>query len=286
MTSPPHHPAPLTGSEEPPQGRRREWLHEVIFEADTPAGKAFDVGLLIAIILSVITVMLDSVASIRAEHGKALYRAEWVFTILFTIEYVLRVATVRRPTAYMRSFFGIVDILSILPTYISVLIPGLQGLLVIRALRLLRVFRVLKLAHFLVEARMLAISLRGSARKIIIFLGVVLTLTIIMGTIMYLVEGADSGFTSIPISIYWAIVTMTTVGYGDIAPQSVLGQFIAGAVMILGYAIIAVPTGIVSAEMVAGARKNDPVSTKACQSCGAEGHAYDAQYCKFCSAKL
>jgi voltage-gated potassium channel len=262
----------------------RERIHEIIFEADTPAGKTFDVSLMLLIILSVLAVMLESTPSIAARYGNLLRAFEWVVTVLFTIEYVLRLYCVRRPARYARSFFGIVDVLAILPTYLSLIIPGAQSLLVIRALRLLRVFRVLKLVHFVGEASELVAALRASARKIIVFLGAVLTIVIIVGSMMYLIEGEESGFTSIPTSIYWAIVTMTTVGYGDIAPQTPLGKILASAIMIMGYGIIAVPTGIVSVELAGVVRKG--VSTKACPDCGAGSHALDAVHCKFCGAKL
>jgi voltage-gated potassium channel len=259
-------------------------LHEIIFEADTPAGKLFDVALIVAILASVVAVMLDSVASVRAVHGRFLVVAEWVFTILFTIEYVLRLATVGRPVRYARSFFGVVDLLAILPTYLSILLPGSQYLIVIRILRVLRVFRVLKLAQFILEANMLMRALRASSRKIIVFLFVVLTLVVIFGSAMYLIEGADSGFTSIPRGVYWAIVTLTTVGYGDISPKTAIGQSVAALVMIMGFAIIAVPTGIVTAEMY---RARDPrVSTQACPQCSAEGHEFGARFCKDCGAPL
>ena len=262
----------------------RATLHEIIFEADTPAGKAFDVSLMVLIILSVIAVMLESTASVAARYGEYLRAFEWIVTILFTIEYILRLYCVGRPVRYARSFFGIVDLLAILPTYLSLIIPGTQSLLVIRALRLLRVFRVLKLAHFVGEARELRAALRASARKIIVFLGAVLTIVIIVGSMMYLIEGEANGFTSIPTSIYWAIVTMTTVGYGDIAPQTALGKILASIIMIMGYGIIAVPTGIVSVELAGVVRKR--ITTQACPDCGAGGHAIDAVHCKFCGAKL
>ncbi len=263
----------------------RARLHEIIFEADTPLGKAFDVVLLIAIMLSVTAVCLESVVSIRQHHGVALRITEWTFTILFTVEYVLRLASVRRPLRYAVSFFGLVDLLSILPTYLSMLLPGAQSLLVIRALRFLRIFRVLKLAHFISEARTLKVALAHSGRKIIVFLGTVLTISLIIGALMYMIEGPGNGFTSVPESIYWTIVTMTTVGYGDIAPKTVLGKFLASFVMIMGYGIIAVPTGIVSVEM-ASAMKNQPISTQACPGCSRDGHMYDAKFCKFCGTKL
>jgi voltage-gated potassium channel len=262
----------------------RRKLHEIIFEADTPGGKAFDVALLLAILLSVAAVLLESVADIRVRHGAALRTVEWVFTILFTVEYILRLICVGRPTRYAMSFFGIVDFLAIVPTYLSVLLPGAQSLIVIRALRLLRVFRVLKLAHFVGEASMLRAALHASSRKIVVFLGTVLTLVLIIGALMYLIEGERHGFTNIPKSIYWAIVTMTTVGYGDIAPATVLGRFLASAVMIIGYGIIAVPTGIVTVEL-AGVRKRS-ISTQSCPDCAAEGHDADATFCKYCGARL
>lgn len=259
-------------------------LHEVIFEAETPAGKAFDVALLIAILVSVTAVVLESVAGIRARHGPMLRAVEWFFTILFTVEYALRLISVGRPMRYAVSFFGVVDLLAIVPTYLSLAIAGAQSLIVIRALRLLRVFRVMKLVHFVGEARMLGAALRASTRKIVVFLGTVLTLILIIGALMYLIEGEEHGFTNIPESIYWAIVTMTTVGYGDIAPATILGRMLASLVMITGYAIIAVPTGIVTVEM-AGARRRQ-ISTQACPQCATEGHDTDAVHCKYCGARL
>lgn len=266
--------------------RRR--LHEVIFEADTPAGKAFDVALLVAIVLSVTAVSLESVAPVRAAIGRDLRVAEWVFTGLFTVEYVLRLISVGRPVRYAASFFGVVDLLAIVPTYLSLVVPGSQSLLVIRALRLLRVFRVFKLAHLLTQADVLLAALRASRPKITVFLGVVLTVVLIAGAAMYLVEGEAHGFTSIPRSVYWAIVTMTTVGYGDIAPQTVLGQLLASILMVLGYGVIAVPTGIVSVELAAAERRHlhMTITTQCCPECAAEGHDPDARHCKFCGAAL
>ena len=274
-------------SDAPRTGSLRERLHTVIFEADTPLGKAFDVALLIAIVGSVVAVCLESVPDIRAEHGETLKRLEWGLTIAFTVEYLLRLLCVSRPLSYARSFYGVVDLLAILPTYASLFFAGTHSLAVIRALRLLRVFRVFKLGHFVREADMLYRALAASRRKILVFLGAVLTLVFILGTIMYLVEGGheESGFTSIPESVYWAIVTMTTVGYGDIAPVTVLGKFIASIVMISGYAIIAVPTGIVGVEM-ARASREVPITTQACPACSREGHAPDAVYCKYCASPL
>jgi len=262
----------------------RSRFHEVIFEADTREGKAFDLFLLVCIVLSVSAVLLESVTEIRQQYGTLLRVIEWFFTVLFTIEYVLRIASVGRPLRYIFSFFGLVDLLAIAPTYLSLVVAGTQSLSVIRALRLLRMFRVLKLAHFVGEAQLLKAALRASARKIIVFLGTVLTLVLFVGALMYLVEGGRNGFTSIPQSIYWAIVTMTTVGYGDIAPQTLLGKFLASAVMIIGYGIIAVPTGIVTVQL-AQARRGE-VSTQACPECSAEGHDPDAAFCKYCGSRL
>jgi len=262
----------------------RSRLHEIIFEADTAAGKTFDIVLLVLIILSVIAVMLESITSVAQQYGHWLRAFEWLITALFTVEYLLRLFCVGRPARYARSFFGVVDLLAILPSYLSLVIPGAQSLLVIRALRLLRVFRVLKLVQFVGEAHELRAALKASARKIIVFLGAVLTIVIIVGAMMYLIEGEANGFTSIPTSIYWAIVTMTTVGYGDIAPQTTLGKILASAIMILGYGIIAVPTGIVSVELAGVTRRT--ITARACPDCGATGHDHDAAHCKFCGARL
>ena len=263
---------------------RRETLHEIIFEADTPIGKAFDVALLVAIVASVVVVMLDSVKGIAADHRQLLTALEWGFTIFFTIEYVLRLSCVNRPARYATSFFGVVDLLAILPTYISLLIPGSQALIVIRALRLLRIFRVFKLARYVGESAVLMEALRASRAKITVFLLSVATIVLVIGSAMYLIEGEQSGFTSIPRSVYWAIVTMTTVGYGDIAPQTPQGQFLAALVMILGYGIIAVPTGIVTAELTS--RRDGRVSTQACPACGTSDHATNARFCKHCGEAL
>ena len=262
----------------------RTRLHEIIFEADTPGGKLFDVLLILSIVISVILVMLDSVSSIRQSYGMLLYAGEWFFTILFTIEYALRLYSVGRPFAYATSFFGLVDLMAILPSYLSLIFPGTHYLLVIRILRVLRIFRVLKLAQYLGEINVLSRALLASRRKITVFLFVVLTLVVIFGSLMYLIEDPENGFTSIPRSIYWAIVTLTTVGYGDISPQTGLGQAISAVIMIIGYAIIAVPTGIVTAELSQTYKKS--VSTQACRRCSAEGHDPDAKHCKYCGAEL
>ena len=262
--------------------RRR--LHEIIFEADTKPGKIFDILLIISILLSVLLVLLDSVSSIHLKYGQAIYAGEWFFTILFSIEYILRLICVGRPLAYARSFFGIVDLLAILPTYLSILFPGSQYFMIIRLLRVVRIFRILKLVQFLKEAQLLAHALRASGRKIIVFLSAVVIIAILFGALMYAVEGEKNGFVSIPHSIYWAIVTLTTVGYGDISPSTPLGQMIATIIMILGYGIIAVPTGLVSAELVRNPMAN--LSTQACPQCAAEGHDSDAKFCKYCGAGL
>lgn len=268
--------------------RLRPWqrkVHEVIFEADTFAGKLFDILLLIAILLSVATVMLESVPEYGTKYHTFFVRTEWTFTILFSIEYVARLLSISRPIHYIFSFYGIVDLLSIIPTYLGLFVPGnSHSLTVIRSLRLLRVFRILKLGQYLRDAQSLVTALKHSRSKITVFLGAVMTSVIILGTIMYLVESPESGFTSIPRSIYWAIVTLTTVGYGDIYPSSDLGQFIAAIVMIMGYAIIAVPTGIVTNELIQ--LNPSKITTQACQHCSREGHTNDAIYCKYCGDKL
>lgn len=262
-------------------------IHEIVYEADTPAGRWFDIVLLWTILISIVVVMIESVPSIKNVYGAELETLEWIFTILFLIEYILRIISIQKPRNYIFSFYGIVDLLSILPTFLSLFIVGSQSLMVIRSLRLLRVFRILKLAHFIGEANILMKSLVASRAKIIVFLFSVLSLIFILGTIIYLIEGSvpDSDFTSIPRSLYWAIVTLTTVGYGDITPQTALGQFIASIIMITGYSIIAVPTGIVSAE-IAKHDKNERVSNQACINCSKEGHDTDAVHCKYCGEKL
>jgi voltage-gated potassium channel len=262
----------------------RALTNEIIFGHDTPAGKAFDVALIWFIILSVVVVMLESVETVRLQYGALLRQVEWGFTVVFTIEYVSRLWCVERPMRYARSFFGIVDLLAILPTYLSVLLPGGQALLTVRLLRLLRVFRVLKLAHHVAEAMVLMRALRASRDKLTVFIATILTMVVIMGSMMYLIEGAQNGFTSIPRSVYWAIVTLTTVGYGDIVPQTPIGQALAAVIMIMGYSIIAVPTGIVTVELSQEIRRLK--GGKACGGCGADGHDGDARYCRRCGEPL
>jgi voltage-gated potassium channel len=263
----------------------RARLHQIIFEADTRAGRAFDLGLLLAIVASVIVVMLESVASVRVHFGPELRVLEWAFTILFTVEYALRLFTVHRPLRYAVSVFGLIDLFAILPTYLSIFVPGAQSFLVIRLLRLLRIFRILKLGEYLRESRVLVDALRASRRKIQVFLLSTLTIVVVVGALMYVIEGEEHGFTSIPVSIYWAVVTLTTVGYGDLAPETPLGQGLAVLLMLTGYGIIAVPTGIVTAE-IARAASATPITAQACPACGLGAHEHDAVYCRKCGARL
>tara|TARA_R110002074_G_scaffold239136_1_gene410992 strand:- start:312 stop:1163 length:852 start_codon:yes stop_codon:yes gene_type:complete len=276
-----------------PEVKPRDWRdhwYEIIFEADTKAGKAFDVVLLVAILLSVLVIMLESVNSLDEDYNDEFHYAEWFFTILFTIEYVARIICARRPLRYIFSFYGIVDLLSILPTYIMNIAPGeTQRLGVIRALRLLRAFRIFKLAHMLSEASELRRAIWASRSKIAVFLATVVIAVVIEGATLHLIEeDKNSGFDSIPESMYWAIVTMTTVGYGDIAPVTPLGKFLAAIIMILGYSLIIVPTGIVSAELAHGGRGSEriKITTQVCPECMREGHDSNATFCKFCGARL
>lgn len=260
-------------------------LHKIIFESNTPGGKAFDIALLICILLSILIVMLDSSPALHLQYGRYFFIIEWCFTTLFTLEYLLRLIAVKRPLRYTFSFLGVIDLLALIPMYLSFVLAGAQSLLVLRVLRLLRIFRIFKLTHFLSEMSFLGTALKSSAKKISIFMLVVLAIVIILGSVMYLVESRETGFTSIPDSIYWAIVTITTVGYGDISPVTPLGKFIASIIMLIGYGIIAVPTGIITTEMalVARARKH---GTETCPGCGKEGHDADSVYCKYCGEKL
>ena len=273
----------------------RHKLHEIIYEADTPNGKIFDLTLIFLIVASVILVMLESVDEFDAKYHRTLYVLEWIITIFFTIEYIARIISIKKPLKYIFSFYGIIDLLSTIPLYLSYIFAGSQVLLAVRAFRLLRIFRILKLVKFIGEASQLSRALKASRTKIAVFIYVVLILSVIMGTIMYIIEGDEAGFTSIPRSIYWTIVTLTTVGYGDIAPQTNLGQFMATVIMILGYGIIAVPTGIVTSEINKEYRSGKPkigddnyvhVNTQACPSCAAEGHRDNAKYCYNCGHLL
>ncbi|WP_461630543.1 ion transporter [Labilibaculum euxinus] len=262
----------------------KDRLYEIIFEADTKSGKIFDIALLIVIILSILLVVLESVPSIERDYHDVLKLSEWLITGIFSLEYMLRIWIVQKPKAYIFSFYGIIDLLSVLPSYLGLVIVGTHGFMVIRALRLLRIFRILKLNRYIKEGAIIVRALRQSRIKISVFLFAVLTMVIIIGTIMYLIEGGENGFTSIPRGIYWAVVTLTTVGYGDISPTTSLGQFFASFVMIIGYAIIAVPTGIVTVEL--SKQNSKDASTQVCPNCLADNHTEDALYCNQCGKKL
>ncbi|MBV6494538.1 MAG: hypothetical protein LDLANPLL_02571 [Turneriella sp.] len=264
--------------------KNRARIHEIIYEADTRAGKAFDVALLIAILASVLVIMLDSVRALQEMFHLGFVILEWVFTILFTLEYALRLWCVNRPIKYVFSFYGLVDLISVLPTWAGLFFPQAHYLLSVRVLRMLRIFRIFKLANYLTQAEVLKQALIESRRKITVFLITVITIAVIVGSLIYIIEGEENGFTSIPRGIYWSIVTLTTVGYGDIAPKTGLGQALASIVMVMGYAIIAVPTGIVTAELTQ--LKLKKISTQVCPSCAAEGHDTDAKFCKDCGSKL
>jgi voltage-gated potassium channel len=268
----------------PPVAKWRRTLHEIIFEADTPIGKAFDIALIYAILISVLIVLLDSINSFHGKYGAYIALSEWFFTLLFTIEYLCRIVAVRAPKRYIFSFFGIVDLLSILPTYLSIILPGTHVLIVVRALRLLRLFRVLKMARYVEESNVLLRALAASRPKITVFVMSIISISVIVGSLMYLIEGPENGFTSIPVAMYWVIVTITTVGYGDISPQTPIGQMLASLLMIMAYGILAVPTGIITYELSKAADK--PVSTQACPFCGKDGHEVDATFCKYCGNNL
>jgi len=285
--------APLSYGE-PPPGLRRH-IYQIVFESDTKAGRRFDILLVILIVLSIIVVILDSVPTIRGHYETTTHVLEWVFTILFTLEYLARLLCVARPARYATGFFGVIDLLSVLPTYLSLFVPGAAGFLNIRILRLLRVFRIFKLALYIEEYTRLGEALKASGRKILVFLSVVLMAVLILGTAMYVVEGPEHGYTSIPMAMYWAVVTMTTVGYGDITPGTNLGKLLASFMMLLGWGILAVPTGIVTAEMTsqhfarrmaAGAGKDDDEGSHACAACGSAGNTAGARFCRDCGAAL
>jgi len=264
----------------------RKKLHEIIFEAETPAGKAFDIVLIILILITVLAVILESVSAIHSRFGTWLILIEWIITILFTIEYIVRIWTSPKPFRYISSFYGIIDFLAIIPTYLGVIFTGAMGFAVIRGLRLLRIFRILKITRYSNEGRIIIEALKASRVKILVFLFAVITIILIIGTMMYLIEGEYSGFTSIPASIYWTIVTLTTVGYGDMTPVSDFGKFIASFVMIIGYGIIAVPTGIVTFEIAASTRKLPEKKVKICPGCQNPHNDPDALFCKMCGKEL
>lgn len=262
----------------------RAKLHTIIFEAETPLGRIFDIGLLVAIVVSVLAVIFESVDAVKVRYGTILLALEWHFTFLFTIEYILRILCVKKRRQYIFSFYGLVDLLAIVPTYLSLVFGGIQSLLVIRGLRLLRLFRIFKLVRFSAEAEILLQAIRASRPKITVFVGSMLTIVVIMGSVMYLVEGSQAGFSSIPDGMYWAIVTLTTVGYGDIVPTTLMGKLISSVIMVMGYGLIAVPTGIVSVELAHASKLS--ISTITCPHCSKEGHELDALFCRFCGNKL
>lgn len=260
-------------------------MYIIIFEADTRLGRLFDLTLIWFILASVAVVLLDSMAPVHATYSTVLNRLEWGFTIIFSIEYIARLVCVRHPLRYAKSFYGVIDLLAVLPSYLAAMVPGLHSLLDVRVLRLLRLFRLLKLAHYVAEYSALSRAVAASRRKILVFLSFVLMVVLIMGTLMYVVEGPGNGFTSIPLSVYWAITTMTTVGFGDITPQTDLGRMIASVMMLLGWGTLAVPTGIVSAEFTAQRMLLEP-TTRTCHECLSEGHSPNARFCRDCGAEL
>ncbi|CAJ0779636.1 hypothetical protein LMG18090_01096 [Ralstonia mannitolilytica] len=268
----------------PESGWRARW-YTIIFEAETRAGRLFDLTLLGAILASVLVVMLDSLPSVSGRAGTVFTVLEWLFTLLFTAEYVMRILVVRRPWRYVLSFYGVIDFISILPTWLAIFVPELAYLLDVRLLRLLRIFRILKITVYFEEAQILLRALLNARHKIFVFLGTVFIITIILGTVMYVVEGPQHGFTSIPVSMYWAVVTLTTTGFGDLVPRTPLGQFITSMTILLGYSIIAFPTGIIGAELVSTMRQSSS-SPRTCTHCGTEGHDADAAFCKRCGTKL
>ncbi len=281
--------SPSSGNGAPSSGRPapgwRQSLYTVIFEADTRAGRAFDMVLVALILFSVIVVVLDSMAAVDTRFNRLFYVLEWALTLVFTAEYIARLVCVPHPWRYVRSGLGIIDLLSVLPTYLAVLVPGLSVLIDVRVLRLLRIFRILKLTEYVAEFGALGRALAASRRKILVFMSFVFLVVVVMGTLMYVVEGPANGYTSIPVGVYWAITTMTTVGFGDIAPKTDLGRVIASVMMLLGWGTLAVPTGIVSAEFTVQRMKKSPV-TRRCPVCLSEDHVADARYCKNCGARL
>jgi voltage-gated potassium channel len=262
----------------------RQKLYDIIFEADTPAGKGFDLVLIFVILLSVVAVVLESIPSLAASYGPELHFFEWIITIVFTLEYIARILTHPKPLNYIFSFYGVIDFLAIIPTYLDVILAGAMTLSVIRGLRLLRIFRIMKITRYSKEGRIIVEALKASRIKILVFLFAVVIVVLVIGSLMYLIEGEDSGFTSIPAGIYWAIVTLTTVGYGDITPVTLLGKAIASFVMIIGYGVIAVPTGIVTFEIASAVKHQKEI--RECESCGHHSHDADANYCKSCGEKL
>lgn len=285
--APPYSNTPSFPPEKPLAGWRLR-LYTIIFEADTRAGRRFDQMLIVLILLSIAVVMADSVESVNRLQGRAFAVVEWIFTLLFTFEYIARLLCVRRPLSYATSFFGIIDLVAVLPTYLALFVPELHALIDVRVLRLLRVFRVFKLTAYVAEYQSLGRALAASGRKILVFLSAVLMMVLVMGTVMYVVEGRVNGFTSIPTSVYWAISTVTTVGFGDITPKTDLGRLISSFMMLLGWGILAVPTGIVTAEMAAQRRMQmtQAPTTRTCHECLSEGHAPEANYCFHCGARL
>ncbi len=285
MPLPPDSPDPANRELGKPLSGWRLRLYTIIFEADTRAGRAFDLALIVMIVASVAVVVLDSVADVHQRHGPALKGLEWFFTIAFTIEYVARLLCVRNPWRYARSVFGVIDLLAILPAYLAVFVPEMHALIDVRLLRLLRMFRLLRLTAYVSEYGALYRALRASRRKIAVFLSFVLLVVTVAGTLMYVVEGPENGFTSIPVGVYWAITTMTTVGFGDVTPRTDLGRLIASLMMLLGWGTLAVPTGIVSAELVGLQSRREP-TTRTCHECLTEGHAPTAKFCRDCGAQL
>jgi voltage-gated potassium channel len=269
----------------PPHGWRRR-AHEVIFESETPAGRTFDKVIVTAILVSVAVVIADSVQPWHQRFRLAFDTAEWLFTLLFTVEYIARLLSVERPGRYARSFFGIVDLLAVLPTYLALIAPELHALIDVRVLRLLRIFRIFRLTNFIVEYQMLGEALLASRRKIMVFLAGVLMVVLILGTLLYVVEGPEHGFSNIPTAVYWAITTMTTVGFGDITPKTDLGRFIASVMMLIGWGTLAVPTGIVTAEMTVRRHARPPILPRTCAACGASGYGPEARFCQMCGAAL